>query len=147
MALAVHRRGASLAGLLALAGCVAPSKPLPLTAAPVAQPIYSPLGLESVIGRTARDLETHFGKPVLDIREGEARKLQFAGRICVLDAYLYPPKRGSEPIVTYIDARQPDGRDIDRASCVAALMPPQQPSGPAAPAPSGQPQQSPGQRH
>lgn len=38
-----------------------------------------------------------------------------------MDAYLYPPGRGKEPLVTYVDARQPDGRSIDRASCVAAL--------------------------
>ena len=39
----------------------------------------------------------------------------------MLDAYLYPARGGGEPIVTYVDARLPDGRDFDRASCVAAL--------------------------
>jgi hypothetical protein len=47
--------------------------------------------------------------------------LQFAGPICILDAYLYPPHPGAEGEVSYVDARQPDGHDIDRASCVAAL--------------------------
>lgn len=61
-----------------------------------------------------------FGAPNADVREGNARKLQFQSRICVLDTYLYP-KGSSEPRVTYVDARQPDGRAIDRASCVAAL--------------------------
>jgi hypothetical protein len=29
------------------------------------------------------------------------------------------------PVATYVDARRPsDGRDVDRASCVAALMAP-----------------------
>ena len=51
------------------------------------------------------------------MREGTARKLQFKEPICVLDAYLYP-KGSGEPIVTYVDARQPDGSPIDRASCV-----------------------------
>jgi hypothetical protein len=61
-----------------------------------------------------------FGQPDADVREGAARKLQFESGICVLDAYLYP--KGSEaPKVTYIDAREPDGSGIDRASCVAAL--------------------------
>jgi hypothetical protein len=42
--------------------------------------------------------------------------------VCVLDAYLYPPASGrGEAIVTYIDARRPDGTDFDRASCLAAL--------------------------
>ncbi len=85
-------------------------------------PRYSPVGLEGVIGRTARYLEAQLGRPGLDIREGTARKLQFAGPVCVLDAYLYPPKGGGEPIVNHIDARLPDGRDMDRASCVAALQ-------------------------
>ena len=143
MALAFHRHWASLAGLLLLAGCVAASTAPPLQL--VATPTYSAAGLETVIGRTARDLELHFGKPTLDIREGDARKLQFAGRICVLDTYLYPPRHGSEPVVTYIDARQPDGRDIDRASCVAALMLPQPASPSGAQVPSGQPQPPPGQ--
>jgi hypothetical protein len=42
-------------------------------------------------------------------------------------------------VVTYLDARQPDGRDIDRASCVAALMLQHNPPPPTAPAPSAPP--------
>jgi hypothetical protein len=41
--------------------------------------------------------------------------------VCVLDAYLYPPAAGKEPVVTWIDARRPTGEDFDRASCIAAL--------------------------
>lgn len=73
------------------------------------------------MGRTAGVITGLFGKADLDVREGNARKLQFAGPACVLDAYLYPPEGGGEPIVTHIDARLPDGGDMDRASCVAAL--------------------------
>ena len=109
--------------LLFAAACVpsATSQPAPAPAA-AAAPRYSPLGLESVIGRTAPALTAQFGRPSLDVREGSARKLQFAGPACVLDAYLYPPAAGGEAIVTHLDARQPDGRDMDRASCVAALQ-------------------------
>ena len=89
---------------------------------PPVQPAYSPQGLEAVIGRTAAYLEAELGTPALDIREGAARKLQFAGPSCVLDAYLYPPQGKGEPIVTWIDARLPDGRDAERVSCVTALM-------------------------
>ena len=39
----------------------------------------------------------------------------------MLDAYLYPPAAGREPLVRYLDARLPSGDDFDRASCVAAL--------------------------
>jgi hypothetical protein len=94
----------------------------PARPAPAAAPrVYSVVGLESVIGRTARLVEAQFGRPALDIREGPARKLQFTGPACVLDVYLYPPRGGGDPIVTHVDARLPDGRDFDRASCVAAL--------------------------
>ena len=117
-------RASSIAILLLLAGCASTSAEVaPATQArPVQRPVsYTSTGLESVLGRTARALEGQFGKPGLDVREGPARKLQFAGPACVLDAYLYPPKGGGEPIVTHLDARMPDGGDIDRASCVAAL--------------------------
>src|SRR3546814_12713082 len=72
-------------------------------------------GLERVMGRNAAGLTALLGKPDADFREGAARKLQFQGPICVLDAYLYPEK-GAEPRVTYVDARQRDGTPIDRAS-------------------------------
>ena len=73
------------------------------------------------MGRDAGALEAQFGRPGLDVREGSARKLQFANQTCVLDAYLYPPRQGAEPVVTHVDARLPDGRDTDRAGCVASL--------------------------
>jgi len=106
--------------LLAVAACAQPAaRPAP---ARVAVPIPFPtLGLERVMGQDAGTLVQLFGKPDADVREGAARKLQFASRICVLDAYLYPKGSGSEPRVSYLDAREPDGSAIDRASCVAAL--------------------------
>ena len=78
-------------------------------------------GLERVMGKTAAQLVALFGDADLDGREGQARKLQFVGPACVLDTYLFPPKAGAEPVVTYIDARLPAGDDIDRASCIASL--------------------------
>ncbi|MGZ8285280.1 MAG: hypothetical protein ACXW27_16190 [Allosphingosinicella sp.] len=112
-----------LGALLVLGGCAAGTeRPAPVVERPVQRVVpFNSTGLENVLGRTARMLEAQFGKPGLDVREGPARKLQFGGAACVLDAYLYPPKGGGEPIVTHIDARLRDGRDLDRASCVAAL--------------------------
>lgn len=114
-----------LGALLVLGGCAAKTdRPAPAVDRPPPQQRvvpYTSTGLETVLGRTARMLEAQFGKPALDVREGPARKLQFGGPACVLDTYLYPPKGGGEPIVTHIDARLRDGRDLDRASCVAAL--------------------------
>jgi hypothetical protein len=113
------KRIAIVAGLL-LGGCVAPAA-RPIAAPPPAPAAtYSSVGLERVLGQNAAGLVALFGQPDADVREGSARKLQFAGQFCVLDAYLYP-KDGAEPRVTYLDAREPDGSAMDRASCLAAL--------------------------
>lgn len=112
-----------LAGV-GLAGCVparAPTPPSATSSVPPPRP-YAATGLEAVLGASAQALVAQFGEPDLDVREGAARKLQFLGPACVLDTYLYPPRRGrGEPVVTHIDARLPDGREMDRSSCVAAL--------------------------
>ncbi|HEX9946716.1 MAG TPA: hypothetical protein VGA98_04170 [Allosphingosinicella sp.] len=124
MDFAICRKAAPVAAMLVLAGCASTSAapPAKVAARPVERPVsYTTTGLEAVLGRTGRMLEAQLGKPRLDVREGPARKLQFAGPACVLDAYLYPPKGSGEPIVTHLDARRPDGTDFDRASCVAAL--------------------------
>ncbi|MEP9357972.1 hypothetical protein [Sphingomonas sp. KR3-1] len=113
-----------LIGALALGACgegaIPPPRagyvPLP-SAAATAQ---MPANLAAIHGATAPRLIARLGKPQLDMTEGSARKLQFAGPICVLDTYLYPQGRG-EAVVTHVDARQRDGRPIDEASCVAAL--------------------------
>ena len=81
-------------------------------------------GLEGVIGADADALTRQFGTPRLDVREGDARKLQWSATPCVLDAYLYPPESGGRPVATFVDARRGDGRDVDRAACVAALRKP-----------------------
>jgi hypothetical protein len=114
---------AATVGAALAAGCVAPVAQTPRVAPPVAPAAagYSAAGLDGVMGQSARALAALFGAPDLDAREGGARKLQFLSPVCVLDAYLYPPRAGAEPVVTHIDARLPDGRDIDRASCIAAL--------------------------
>ena len=79
-------------------------------------------GLEGVIGETAEQLTRSFGQPQLDVREGDARKLQFAGSPCVLDVYLYPVSRGAAPTATHIEARRAsDGFEVDRVACVKAL--------------------------
>lgn len=115
----------ALAPLLLLGGCVAGTakEAPPVGQQPEAPTSYSVVGLENVIGRDARFLEAQFGAAALDVREGAARKLQWIGPACVLDAYLYPPRGGrGEPIVTHVDARLPNGNDFDRASCVSALI-------------------------
>jgi hypothetical protein len=110
--------GIALGALVAMSGCTTPAAAPPVAARAVVP--YTSVGLERVIGQNAAGLTALFGTPDADVREGSARKLQFAGPICVLDAYLYP-KGSGEAQVTYLDAREPDGSTIDRASCVAAL--------------------------
>jgi hypothetical protein len=79
-------------------------------------------GLEGIIGVDSATLQRMFGRPRLDVWEGDARKLQFSGEACVLDVYLYPARPGVAPTSTYVDARRAsDGLDVDRAACVKAL--------------------------
>ncbi|NUQ18894.1 MAG: hypothetical protein HOP95_10670 [Sphingomonas sp.] len=71
-------------------------------------------------GMSAQDLVGHFGRPALQIQEGNSLKLQFRGRYCVLDAYLYPGQSGGYR-VTYVNTRTPLGADTDQATCISAL--------------------------
>ncbi len=114
----------SLVLLASLSACATGPRVVPPPAVSIARsPPMAPTGLERVLGQPSRALVALFGDADQDVREAEgARRLQFVGPICILDAYLYPPKSsGGDATVSYVDARQPNGRDIDRASCVAAL--------------------------
>jgi hypothetical protein len=122
---ALHYRSLSLLAVAGLAACAPQAaRDAPQAARPVPGPvpIETVAGLEGVMGRTQAQVTAQFGRPALDIREGTARKLQFESPVCILDAYFYPAQQGREPVVTYLDARTVDGRDIDRATCVAALV-------------------------
>lgn len=96
-------------------------RPAPVRPAPQIQSVP---GLEGIIGADAESLSRQFGAPRLDVREEDARKLQWSGGACVLDVYLYPPQKGAQPTATYVDARRGDGRDVDRVACIAALRKP-----------------------
>jgi hypothetical protein len=108
-------------GLFALAGCgtggstIAPPRVAFTPATP-------PPKLRTLIGADARALIAQFGTPRLDIREPGARKLQFANGRCILDAYLYPPARDREPLVTHADARLPTGEEVEAQACVKMLQ-------------------------
>jgi len=136
---ALSVRNLALAALVAplLAACASsgsgtaprPGKPTagqpvrpPVRAAPREPSFQNLPGLEGVIGATESQLVNRFGTPRLHVWEGDARKLQFTGRACVLDVYLYPTRDSREPVASYVDARRAsDGQDVDRAACVAAL--------------------------
>lgn len=94
----------------------------PVRAAPRDPTFQAIPGLEGVIGVSESQLVRQFGTPRLNVWEGDARKLQFTGKACVLDVFLYPTAQSREPLASYVDARrQSDGQDVDRAACVAAL--------------------------
>ena len=94
----------------------------PVRRVPPAPQVHAVPGVDGVIGATAADLARQFGKPRLEVWEGDARKLQFSAAPCILDVFLYPAAPGREPQATYVDARRTsDGQDVDRASCIAAL--------------------------
>lgn len=109
-------------------GPVAVTSPVRRPARPVTPPparIQTIPGVEGVIGAGVAQLTREFGTARLDVWEGDARKLQFSGTPCVLDIYLYPPAAGREPQATYVEARRPsDGKDVDRAACIAGLRKP-----------------------
>jgi hypothetical protein len=108
--------------LLIVSACTPAPAPAPRTAAaPPPPPPAAAAGLDRVMGKEAPALIALFGPAALDTREGPARKLQFRGPACLLDAYLYPPAGGGAQRVTWVDARTRQGSDMDRASCVAAL--------------------------
>ena len=108
-----------VASTLFLAGCATrPQQP-----APPAQPVQAaPIQQQAtrLTGLTASELTTHFGRPAFQVQEGRSLKLQFRGKYCVLDAYLYPGQNGTL-VVTHVDTRTPAGGDTDQATCISAL--------------------------
>ena len=119
-----------MAATLLVAGCVSSPAPAPRPAAPPertaaafpARPAIDRKGLEAVMGKDIATLKRLFGEPRLDVVEIYGRKLQFTGKACVLDAFLYPDGKGGSEIVTHVDARRTDGAAVDRAACVDALQ-------------------------
>lgn len=113
---------------IALSACggserpVTQTRPLDKPAIPV--PVHAAIdkrGLDAVMGKDAGALTRLLGKPRLDVVEVYGRKLQFTGKACILDAYLYPDGKGGGEVVTHVDARRSDGAEVDRAACVNAL--------------------------
>ena len=106
--------------LAACGGSIVP--PAPIARPPAGPPASAFMRPGPLMGLDARHLIQQFGTPRLDIRESTMRKLQFANGRCILDAYLYSPSNGKEPVVTHVDARTPAGTDIDPGACATALQ-------------------------
>jgi len=106
--------------ILSAAACAPRPEAAP---APASTPVTpSQAEHRSINGMTAHELIELFGRPRLQIVEGEGTKLQFAGSNCVLDVYLYPPPGGGTPRATLIEARNPEGNDVNAQSCAAAIQ-------------------------
>jgi hypothetical protein len=115
----IMRRHFALSIALLLAACVRRpeqvSTPPPPTTPPQTQ------DQTALAGLTAQELVGRFGTPALQIREGNSLKLQFRGRRCVMDAYLYPSGNSGTLKVTYVDTRSPTGGTFDQAACIFSL--------------------------
>lgn len=116
------RLGMSMLLLVPLAACGGVVVPVGVKPAPGGPPASAFMRQGPLLGVDARHLTQLFGQPRLDIRESTVHKLQFANGRCVLDAYLYAPAAGKEPVVTHVDARTPAGADVDPAACATALQ-------------------------
>lgn len=104
---------------MSLAGCAAQvPEPEPVKPAPV---VEAPQVRSDLTGMSAGELIQRLGQPALQVREGSGLKLQFRGRSCVLDAYLYPPAQGGTERVTYIDTRLTNGNNTSQPACIASL--------------------------
>lgn len=107
-----------LVSTLFLAGCA--TRPEQPVAELPQQPSAAAPSATRLVGLSTSELVGHFGAPALQVREGTSLKLQFRGRSCVLDAYLYPNPTGVLR-VTHIDTRALSGADTDQATCISAL--------------------------
>jgi hypothetical protein len=104
--------------LLLLSAC-GEAGPSPASAGTKAPPMAGQYGRAPapLIGMDARHLFAMLGAPRLDIKDRTVRKLQFTAGNCVLDAYLYAPAQGKEPLVTHVDTRLPSGEDVNIGTC------------------------------
>jgi len=108
-----------LASTLLLGACATRPQQPPEQPAQVV-PQQAPRQVTRLTGMSPQELVGHFGRPALQIQEGNSLKLQFRGRFCVLDAYLYPGQSGGYR-VTYVNTRTASGADADQATCISAL--------------------------
>ncbi len=120
--IAVHRPIMRHFVPLAIVSLVAACAPRPETVATTPPPpVQAPEAGSALTGLTTQELVGRFGTPALQIREGSSLKLQFRGRRCIMDAYLYPTGSAATLKVTHVDTRNLTGGDIDQSACIFSL--------------------------
>ena len=114
------RRLIAVALLSSIAACAPRPAAVSTTPAPRIEAPAPDVG-SALTGLTAQELVGRFGTPALQIREGSSLKLQFRGRRCVMDAYLYPSGSAAALKVTHVDTRNLTGGDMDQSACIFSL--------------------------
>jgi hypothetical protein len=109
-------------GLLLLAACARVPTETATPAPPAAPPVpQQPRESGVLIGLTGPELAARFGRPILQIKEGNSFKLQFRSGQCVLDAFLYP-STGGQYRVTHVETRTLAGVDTNQGPCISTLQ-------------------------
>ena len=111
------RRILAFAAALLVSACA--STPTPQPTRPQPAPVV-PHERGDLIGLTASELIQRLGTPALQIREGTSLKVQFRGRGCVLDAFLYPGA-GAQHRVTHVETRGLNGIDVPQPGCISDI--------------------------
>ena len=106
--------------LLLVAACARVPPETATPTPPPAPPVQQPRESGVLIGLTGPELAVRFGRPALQIKEGNSFKLQFRGPQCVLDAFLYP-SNGGQYRVTHVETRSLAGTDTNQLACISAL--------------------------
>jgi hypothetical protein len=109
-----------LAAILFLSACARVPTETATPTPPSVPPAQPPRESGVLVGMTGNELVTRFGSPVLQIREGNSFKIQFRGRLCVLDAFLYP-STGAQYRVTHVEARSLSGLETNQSDCIRTL--------------------------
>lgn len=106
--------------LLVLSACARVPTETATSTPPPTSPAPQPRESGVLIGLTGNELVSRFGRPVLQIKEGNSFRLQFRGQLCVLDAFLYP-SAGAQYRVTHVEARSRAGTDTNQRDCIRML--------------------------
>jgi hypothetical protein len=120
------------AAALALSACAQPSDQLaPMTAPgttpiPVQnQPTKPKITSAQLLGQGGSWVVAHLGEPAFVRSERTANIWQYKNDVCVLNVFLYAdddPQKGAKARVLHFDARDTQGANTDRDTCLSTLQ-------------------------